>query len=284
MGVWNVHTMNILYLLSLLVIVIAIPHAFAEYSDIIIVADNKEYEISEITKERKLSRNSQIMKIQGYTTTGEMFFLRISPFFEKVMILDTYGQWLKAELKEIQTEEIIPENITIPDKKTKYVPDLMMTESHDFRTYWKETFNIDVQAFDGNRNPNPTSSSFEGRLDGVDVKVLLSINDETIATLSGVTKYGEFKGEHYFDENISAPGEYTIDIILTHLGKTVSKTTSMFVIGTVTDNSSSDPDLDRDDDGILNNDDDCPNDAEDFLGAGEDAETLTGDGCPEPQP
>lgn len=59
----------------------------AESFDKIIVSDDKEFEIAEITKEHKLSKNSHVTKTQDYTTTGEIFFLRISPFFEKVMIL-----------------------------------------------------------------------------------------------------------------------------------------------------------------------------------------------------
>jgi len=109
----------------------------------------------------------------------------------------------------------------------------MMTSSHDFKTYWRDTFNIDVQAFDGRINSNPTSSSFEGRIDGVDVKVLLSLDNVPFATLLGVTaNSGHWAGEYYFQDN-SFPGEYVIDVIVSYLGETVSKTSSMFIIGTV---------------------------------------------------
>ena len=126
------------------------------------------------------------------------------------------------------------------EEKLQYIPDLMMTSSHDFRTYWKDTFNIEVQAFNGRINSDPKSSDFNGRLDGVDVKVLLSLDEVLVASLSGVTaNNGHWEGEHFFDQNISAPGEYTVDVILTHLGETVSKSSTMFVIGTVLDNNGS---------------------------------------------
>ena len=54
----------------------------------------------------------------------------------------------------------------------------------------------------------------------------------------------------------------------------------MFVIGTT---NSGNVDSDRDNDGILNNNDACPDDAEDFGGGGEDiGPPPVGDGCPEP--
>ncbi len=132
--------------------------------------------------------------------------------------------------KIIETEE--------PEIKKQYIPELLITSSHDFKTHWKQTFNIDVQAFDGNINSDPKSSEFEGRLDGVDVKVLLSKDDVQVATLSGVTANGEWKGGYFFEENITTPGEYIVDVVISYLGKSISKSSNMFVIGTVAGNES----------------------------------------------
>lgn len=129
-----------------------------------------------------------------------------------------------------KTPEIIIEETEV----IEYRPELLLTTSHDFKTYWKDTFNIDVQAFDGRINPNPTSSSFEGRLDGADITVLLSLDGDHVATINGITtNNGNWDGAYYFIENISTPGEYTVDVILTYLRETVSKSSSMFVIGQV---------------------------------------------------
>jgi len=140
----------------------------------------------------------------------------------------------------IESPEIIEptekmDTLSTEPEEEQYIPDLMMTSSHDFRTYWKESFNVDVQAFDGNINSNPVSSSFLGRINGVDVKVLLSLDNVQIATLSGVTaNNGQWDGEYYFKENISAPGEYVVDVIISYLGETVSKSSTMFIIAATT--------------------------------------------------
>ena len=84
-------------------------------------------------------------------------------------------------------EKKIITSIEIPEEEKQYIPDLKMTSSHDFRTYWKEMFDVDVQSFDGNINPKPTKYPFEGRLGGADVSVIISLDDEHFATLSGVT-------------------------------------------------------------------------------------------------
>jgi len=64
--------------------------------------------------------------------------------------------------------------------------------------------------------------------------VLLSLDNIQVATLSGVTENGEWTGGHFFAENISTPGEYIVDVIVSYLGETVSKSSSMFIIGTTT--------------------------------------------------
>lgn len=144
-------------------------------------------------------------------------------------------QVVTTEFKLPDDKIIKPTETKPAETKPQYVPDLKMTSSHDFRTYWQDTFNIDVQAFDGRINPNPKQSDFSGRIDGVDVKVMLSLDDIPVATLSGVTaNNGHWAGEYFFKDNLSKPDEYAVDVILSYLGKTVSKSSTMFIIGTTT--------------------------------------------------
>lgn len=125
--------------------------------------------------------------------------------------------------KVIETEVV--------EEKPKYIPELIIDTSHDYRTYWKETFDIDVRAFDANINPK--AQGFSGKLDDVDVTVIISFGDEIITTLKGITTHGQWKGEHYIKENLVQAGEYTVDVLAQLNNKTVSHSSSMFVIGTV---------------------------------------------------
>jgi len=144
------------------------------------------------------------------------------------------------ESPEIIQPTVKTDNLSTEFEEEQYIPDLIMTSSHDFKTFWKETFNVDVQAFDGNINSNPVSTSFFGRINDVDVKVLLSLDNVQMVTLSGVTaNNGHWDGEYFFAENISAPGEYVVDVIISYLGETVSKSSSMFIIAATTGGDSS---------------------------------------------
>ena len=130
-----------------------VPFAFAE--QVIISEEGIEYEIGEITEERKY-RLSHIYKVQGFTTTGEMFFLFTSERtnFEKVMLLDRSGHWLKAEMKDKIVEEIKPQNSLVVDEKTEFH---YLLDQYD-QVYNNSEYKIFVKTFetkiiiDKNRN------------------------------------------------------------------------------------------------------------------------------------
>ena len=124
-------------------------------------------------------------------------------------------------------EDVVAE--TEPPKIINYVPKLAMTSSNDRITYWNDSFNVNVQVFDTNINREPRNFEFEGRVDDVDITVLISLGDELITILKGITQNGHWSGEHYFNQR-SIPGQYTIDILASLGNQTISKSSSMYVI------------------------------------------------------
>ncbi len=135
-----------------------------------------------------------------------------------------------ASLPDEETEVAQPAR-----EKPQYIPNLDIVSSHDFKTYWRDTFDIEVMAYDRNINARPELNPHQGKVDGVNVDVILSHDGKQVAKLNGMTEYGQWKGSHFFADNISTPGEYIVDVVASYLGKTASKTSSMFVIGTVPD-------------------------------------------------
>jgi len=164
----------------------------------------------------------------------------IDPLAEYEAAQTLTGPALVSELERIAEEARLA---ALPVEEEQYIPELLITSSHDFRTYWQDTFNIDVQTFDGNINSDPESSGdFEGRIDGVDITILLTLDGKQIANLSGVTaNNGHWDGEYYVPANISDPGEYLVEVIASYLGEIVSKSSSMFVINMVMYSDSSKP-------------------------------------------
>lgn len=140
----------------------------------------------------------------------------------------------------LSTITTLPEDKVTEDKVTEtepivtkqYVPELKITEGHHAGTYRGDTFYMSVQSFDGKINQNPEVDEFDGRLGGVDITVLISLRDEIVTTLKGITSNnGHWEGTHYFSLK-SSSGEYGIDILASYGNQTVSKSTSMIVRST----------------------------------------------------
>ena len=182
--------------------------SFREHQDYL-----KQQKIDEILQKQKETRDTNV-----------------NDYSSGQSITDAYIEAQKTTFNRV----VVEEETTEPTVAEQYIPELIMTTSHDFTTYWKEIFNIEVMTYDSNINSNPDTYPFEGKLDGVDISVILSLDNEQFATLNGITQYGQWKGEYFIKENVSIPGEYVVDVIASYLGKIVSSTSAMFVIGTTT--------------------------------------------------
>jgi len=227
-------------ILGILLVFLLIPlnQAFAQQFDpyeklnnSTILVDGRTLLFSNSDIEIRQFANSHIIKIQGQATTGELLIIFLKDNdanFQKVMAVSD-GQFYKGSL--IPKSSVIESKVEVKTEEgtTQYIPDLMITSSNDQRTYWNQDFNVSVQTFDGNINKDPKIHEFEGRVDGVDITVIISRGDEIITTLKGVTENGHWDGKHHFNQ-LSIPGEYNIDILATLGDQTISKSTSMFVI------------------------------------------------------
>jgi len=186
-------------------------------------------------------------------------------------------------------EAVSTDSFRHPDMEsevTGYQPDLDVVIQHDFRTYWKENFDFQIIAFDTNKTPQMIDKdTFDGRLDGANVTATISMDANIIQSYGGITRSGEFADSHYFEENISAPGEYALDVAVDYLDQTVSESVPFFVIGTVQDNKPRDTDNDgtpdhRDDD---DDNDDIPDEYDECPLEAEDTDNVDdNDGCPDP--
>ena len=130
--------------------------------------------------------------------------------------------------KVVETE--VEENEPF-EEKPLYIPELDFLIEHDFRTYWQDSFDVYVKAFDINKNSDPSFDDFNGAIHDADVTVIVSHDDEKVVTMQGKTNNGYWDGSYYFVENTWPGGEYIVDVIVNNLGESVSKTVTMFVIG-----------------------------------------------------
>lgn len=168
--------------------------------------------------------------------TSDTESYRINIYYSTNNGLQKFTVYGSFEFEDEKVIETIEKTIEEP-KENKYIPELLIVESHDFSTYWKDTFNIDVKTYDGKINSKGTG--FEGKLNDVDITIIISLGDEVITTLKGITENGVWVGDHYIQENLVQAGEYTIDVLATFGNQAVSKTSSMFIIGTVSSSGGS---------------------------------------------
>jgi len=214
---------------------VGLQESFAEQ---IILSEGIEYEIAEITEERKY-RLSHISKVQGLTTTGETFFIFTSEKtnFEKVMFLDREQQWKKAELKDIVPEELDSENSI----ETQHIPIHFLLDQHE-RVYNKQDYKFFVKTFDKSIYAGNNFDNFQGKIDGVEIFAI--ITDPTgvkKADFSGITENGIYEGSINVPDNLWQRGWYTVDLIIEFEGQSQFAQLTFYVHGQTVPSDNSTP-------------------------------------------
>ena len=206
----------------------------ADSFDKTIVAGDKEYEFGEITKEYKMSKKSSITKTQGYTTTGEMFFLRTSDSFEKIMILDLNGHWQKAELKQKPIQEKQPVESIIIQKKT----DLHVLTDQYERVNNGEEYTVFVKTFDESIYSGDDFGNFDGKISGAKVTgIIVDPNGEVKHDFDGIVENGLFENSVTVPENLWQRGWYVVDLAVEFEGKFQFEQLTFYVSGEPSDKS-----------------------------------------------
>jgi len=213
-----------LLLLIVTLFIVGTPIVFAEQ---VILSQGVEYEIGKITKEYKLFRDSHITKSQGYTTTGEMFFLSVSDIsnFEHVMLLDIAGHWQKAEMRE---KVIVPQNSVIVNDK---IPFHYLLDQYD-RVYNNAEYKLFVKTFDKSLYSGIDFQNFEGKISGAKISAIIIDPNGVIKTdFKGIVENGLFEGSVLVPENLWQRGWYTIDIVIEFENNFYQEKLSFYVLG-----------------------------------------------------
>lgn len=214
------------FVLLLLIMISVIPFAFAD--QVIISEEGIEYEIAEITEERKY-RLSHIYKVQGFTTTEEMFFLFTSEKtnFEKVMLLDRTGHWQKAEMKDEIVEEIEPQN-SIVEEKTEFH---YLLDQYD-QVYNNSEYKLFVKTFDKSLYSGTDFQNFQGKVSGAKISaIIIDPNGVVKTNFEGLVENGLFEGSVIVPENLWQRGWYTVDMVIEFEGKFYPEQLSFYVLG-----------------------------------------------------
>jgi len=143
-------------------------------------------------------------------------------------------QTFTAILESI-TAETIPtkekiETSTIVEPEEK--PDLEVMVFQDRTTYWMQNYDITLRVFDKKINPTPQFDRRLGGVEGADISVTMTHEAGLeVRNFGGKTdSTGYWKGSEYIAENISKPGKYLVNVVVSYLGQTVSQDYITFII------------------------------------------------------
>jgi len=220
------------YLLLILVLMISVvPFAFAEP---VIFSEGIEYEIDETTKEYKLSKYSHITRSQGYTTTGEIFFLRVSDNsdFEYVMLLDKTGHWQKAEIRDKVIESPIEQMSEIDLVKTEKI-EIIMTGKYSMVSALKDTIILDFRFYDSKLNPDQNNELNYGTINDADIAIFIvdptKQNQVEWSIIGKTDASGNFEEEFRVETNKDLMGEYSVDILVQYQDSFFNKSIPLFI-------------------------------------------------------
>lgn len=151
-----------------------------------------------------------------------------------------YKQTLSGTVNEPKEASFAWNPETTKDKPV----DLQIFVKQDARTYWAQTYDIHIKAFDASLNKSPFFDSFDGVLAKTNLRVTLTHEKSTepLAVLEGTTNSnGYWHGSYLVRENLTAPGKYFVDVVAKHGDVEQTQRLVMFVIADTGATDSSSP-------------------------------------------
>ena len=196
----------------------------------IISTENNDYAISN-NFESRILQDGKIMRINGLTTTGEIYYV-----FQKIN-KDTVIVKGKILVNEVFVPVINKEIISEQDTQVKPETELIMAVKFAKYTYSGYPFVVSVKVFDAEKNPQAKFEDKFGVLENVFVNVTITNRfDKFVTSLSGKTdSSGLFKGSYLVNEGIVGQGEFNVNVIVGNGNTSASKSFTTFFRGDIRD-------------------------------------------------
>src|SRR3970282_2008126 len=180
---------------------------FVVFQTGIISTDNQDYAISK-DFETRIIQDGKIMRLSGITTTGEAYYLYQKMAGDEIIVkgkILVNGIFIPLKYKD----KIFESEILI-----KPETDLIMATKLPQFTYARYSFQISVQVFDAEKNPQAKFEHREGALENVFVNLTITNQfDKFVTSFSGITdSTGLFRGSYVIRENIDIPGNYNVNV------------------------------------------------------------------------
>jgi hypothetical protein len=115
--------------------------------------------------------------------------------------------------------------------------ELIVLVQQDIKTFWNDTYDIEIKVFDKAINPNPQFYQSLGAINQAEVKVTLKdVDGIELTQFSGQTNSkGFWDGDYFVLQNIVSGGEYFVEVNVTYLESTNFQSFETFIISDTKD-------------------------------------------------
>jgi hypothetical protein len=140
------------------------------------------------------------------------------------------------KLVTVPTKDVTP---TIEDDSISL--ELIVLVQQDIKTFWNDTYDIEIKVFDKAKNPNPKFYQSLGAIDQAEIKVILKdVDGVELTKFSGHTNSkGFWDGDYFVSQNLVSGGEYFVEVNVNYLESSNFQSFETFIISDTRDAKSS---------------------------------------------
>jgi hypothetical protein len=116
---------------------------------------------------------------------------------------------------------------------------MIVLVQQDFKTFWNDTYDIEIKVFDKAINPNPQFYQSLGAINQAEIDVTLKdLDGEELTNLTGQTNSkGFWDGNYLVFQNIVVGGKYIVEVDVTYLESNNFQSFETFIISDFIGNS-----------------------------------------------
>ena len=251
--------MNRLYLLSLFLLVLVPNSVFGvadiENKDIIAESQDGEIVLSLEFGENQYSRFDRIIptlqsgllvlgeniveiqdartKIMGnsFVVHSENILIYANGIGNENYLINSYFLG-SNQLDPIRLETVPTLDATTGMEEDTKPVEMVVLVQQNFKTFWRENYNIAIKVFDKEVNPKPQFYESFGAINQAEIEVTLKdLDGEKITNLTGQTNSkGFWNGSVFVNQNLAAGGKYIVEVDVTYLNSNNFQKFETFVV------------------------------------------------------
>jgi hypothetical protein len=145
------------------------------------------------------------------------------------------------QLKPIRLVTVPIQEVTTEIKNTSLPIEMIVLVQQDIKTFWNDTYDIEIKVFDKAINSNPRFYQSLGAINQAEIDVTLkNIDGEELIQLTGQTNSkGFWNGDYFVFQNLISGGTYIVEVNVTYLESNNYQKFETFIISDTRDAKSS---------------------------------------------